>query len=345
MNIKPPEPKFHNVDAHRCIGSNMARIAVTDGMSAEAVEMLENAGHEVVLRHHDPEEISSGSLKEFDAVVIRSATKLTAEQISSSNSSNGGIQFIGRAGVGVDNIDISVATELGIVVCNTPGASTRSVVEMTMGHLIASTRNIATADRTLRNGVWAKKQLRGSEIGGKRLGLIGFGRIARGVAQAASSFGMEIHAYDPFVDNAIEGITMHDSVDEIFSNCTHISVHCNLTDETRNLVNTERISTMPGIGADGIDCGNHIVSCARGGIVDEDAAQLALGSGQLRSLALDVFESEPLGQSPLLNHDSFHGSPHIAASTLEAQARIGIEMASLLIEFFDTGKTSTSLNF
>ena len=323
----------------------MARIAVTDGMSAEAVEMLENAGHEVVLRHYDPDEISSGSLTGFDAVVIRSATKLPAEQISASVSSNGGIRFIGRAGVGVDNIDISEATLRGIVVCNTPGASTRSVVEMTMGHLIASTRNIATADRTLRNGVWAKKQLRGSEIGGKRLGLIGFGRIARGVAQAARSFGMDVHAYDPFVDNAIEGITMHDSVDEIFSNCTHISVHCNLTNETRNLVNTERISTMPGIGADGIDCGNHIVSCARGGIVDEDPAHQALESGQLRSLALDVFESEPLGPSPLLNHDSFHGSPHIAASTLEAQARIGIEMASLLIEFFDSGKTSTSLNF
>ena len=102
---------------------------------------------------------------------------------------------------------------------------------------------------------------------------------------------------------------------------------------------------MPGVGADGIDCGNHIVSCARGGIVDEDAALQALESGQLRTLALDVFESEPLGQSPLLNHDSFHGSPHIAASTLEAQARIGKEMASLLIEFFDSGKTSTSLNF
>ena len=323
----------------------MGRIAVTDGMSEEAVKLLEDKGHEVVLRHYDPDEISTGSLAEFDAVIIRSATKLPAEQIAASTSVEGGLRFIGRAGVGVDNIDINEASKHGIVVCNTPGASTRSVIEITIGHLIASTRNIATADRTLRAGLWAKKNLRGTEIGGKNLGLIGFGRIAQGVAKAAISFGMDVHAYDPFVNKEFDGITMHDGVDDVFSKCTHISVHCNLTDETRHMINTERISMMPGVGADGIDCGNHIVSCARGGIVDEDAALQALESGQLRTLALDVFESEPLGQSPLLNHDSFHGSPHIAASTLEAQARIGIEMASLLIEVFDSGKTSTSLNF
>ncbi len=322
----------------------MARIAVTDGMSDEAVEILEKAGHEVVLRHHEPEEIANGSLVEFDAVVIRSATRLPSEQISASVTDNNGIQFIGRAGVGVDNIDIVEATKQGITVCNTPGASTRSVVELTIGHLIASTRHIVTADRRLRNGEWAKKQLRGSEIGGKRLGLIGFGRIARGVASIASSFGMEVHAFDPFVNEAPVDIQLHDNVDEIFKSCTHISVHCDLNDQTRNLVNTERIYMMPGIGLDGIECGNHIVSCARGGVVDESAASNALESGQLTSLALDVFQVEPLTDSDLLRHDSFHGSPHIAASTLEAQARIGTEMAEQLIEYFETGSCNNSLN-
>mgnify|MGYP001200672052 FL=1 len=322
----------------------MARIAVTDGMSDEAVQILENAGHEVVLRHHEPEEIANGSLLEFDAVVIRSATKLPSDQISASVSDNGGIRFIGRAGVGVDNIDIAEATRRGITVCNAPGASTRSVVELTIGHLIASTRHITTADRRLRNGEWAKKQLRGSEIGGKRLGLIGFGRIARGVASIASSFGMEVHAFDPFVDEAPEGVELHDDVDEIFRYCTHISVHCNLNEQTRNLVNSERISMMPGIGLDGIECGNHIVNCARGGVVDESAASKALESRQLTSLALDVFEVEPLTESDLLRHDSFHGSPHIAASTLEAQARIGTEMAGSLIQYFETGSCNNSLN-
>ena len=322
----------------------MARIAVTDGMSDQAVEILEEAGHEVVLRYHEPEQIVRGSLAEFDAVVIRSATKLSSEEISASVTDNGGIRFIGRAGVGVDNIDIPEATKKGITVCNTPGASTRSVVELTIGHLIASTRHITRADRTLRNGKWAKKQLRGSEIGGKRLGLIGFGRIARGVASIASFFGMEVHAYDPFVHSTPKDVKLHDDVDEIFSSCTHISVHCNLNEQTKNLVNYERISMMPGIGIDGIECGNHIVSCARGGVIDESAASIALDSGQLASLALDVFEKEPLTNSDLLRHESFHGSPHIAASTLEAQARIGTEMAGLLIEYFETGKCDNSLN-
>ena len=322
----------------------MARIAVTDGMSDQAVEILEEAGHEVVLRYHEPEQIVRGSLAEFDAVVIRSATKLSSKEISASVTDNGGIRFIGRAGVGVDNIDIPEATKKGITVCNTPGASTRSVVELTIGHLIASTRHITRADRTLRNGKWAKKQLRGSEIGGKRLGLIGFGRIARGVASIASFFGMEVHAYDPFVHSTPKDVKLHDDVDEIFSSCTHISVHCNLNEQTKNLVNYERISMMPGIGIDGIECGNHIVSCARGGVIDESAASIALDSGQLASLALDVFEKEPLTNSDLLRHESFHGSPHIAASTLEAQARIGTEMAGLLIEYFETGKCDNILN-
>lgn len=322
----------------------MGRIAVTDGMSDEATTILQEAGHEVVHGHHDKNEIAKGSLAAFDAVVIRSATRLFAEEIKASVRPAGGIRFIGRAGVGVDNIDIDAATEQGVVVCNTPGASTRSVAEITIAHLLASTRHITTADRTLRDGHWAKKQLRGTEIGGKRLGLIGFGRIARDVSEIATAFGMEIHAYDPYVSSLDHGITMHDDVDEVFRSCTHISIHCNLTEETRHLVNSERISMMPGIGADGTDCGNHIVSCARGGIVDETAAAEALRSGQLGSLALDVFETEPLGESRLLSHDGFHGSPHIAASTSEAQARVGMEMATLLIEFFETGRPSTSLN-
>ena len=322
----------------------MARVAVTDGLSDEAVRMLENAGHEVVLEHHEKSDIEKGSLSKFDAVVIRSATKLNSNQINASVFDGGGIRFIGRAGVGVDNIDIAEATRKGIVVCNTPGASTRSVVELTIGHLLASTRHIATADRSLRKGEWAKKNLRGTEIGGKRLGLIGLGRISRGVAKIARSFGMEINAYDPYIEDSPEWITMHENIDSIFSSCTHISIHCNLTEETLNLVNMEKISMMPVIGMDGTNCGNHIVSCARGGIVDEDDCSEALKNGQLTSLALDVFSNEPLIGSSLISHDGFHGSPHIAASTIEAQSRIGTEMASLLIHFFETGKVDYSVN-
>jgi len=325
----------------------MARVAVTDGMDKKAVEMIESAGHEVVLHHYSKEELLSGALVDFDAVVIRSATKMTKEVILASKNENNGLTFIGRAGVGVDNIDILIATENNITVCNTPKASTRSVVEMTIAHLLASCRNIATADRKLREGVWAKKELVGSELAGKSLGLIGYGRIAQGVGSVAKAFGMDLHAYDPYVPEDVarkQGCTLHKDVDSVFKMCTHISIHCNLTEETYHLANTSRINLMPGKGSDGIECGNHLINCARGGIVDESAALEGLENGQLSSVALDVFEVEPAKDNPLLKHENFHGTPHIGAATKEAQERIGTEMAGLIIEHLNGRKPSTSLN-
>lgn len=310
----------------------MARIAVTDGMAKAAVELLENAGHEVDLNPQD--------LNGFDAVVIRSATKMTASAIAAAPT----LKLIGRAGVGVDNIDLDVATEAGILVCNTPGSSTQSVVELTIGHLLASTRHIPKADRDLRNGEWTKKALKGTELSGKRIGFIGFGRIAQGVGRVAGAIGMELHAYDPYLPNEValeQNCQLHSDVEDVFRQCTHIAIHCNLTDETHHLVNEHTLSLMPGIGADGIVCGNHLVSCARGGIINEDDALKALENGILSSCALDVFENEPETTHPILNHPNFHGTPHIGAATHEAQARIGFEMANLLIAFFngDTPKS------
>ena len=326
----------------RCVG----RIAVTDGMADAAVSILESAGHEVVLGHYEVEELRTGALADFDAVVVRSATKMTSEAIEAS-CDGGRLGFIGRAGVGVDNIDIMSATTNGVVVCNTPGASTKSVVELTIGHLIASTRFVARADRTLRSGDWAKKNLRGSELGGKRLGLIGFGRIARGVAELAHGFGMEVNAFDPYVSAGQTDeldCLMHDDVDSLFRACTHISIHCNLSEDTHHLVNRERLAMMPDIGADGTACGSHIVNCARGGIVDESAVLDALDSGVLSSAALDVFEVEPAIGNLLLQHERFHGSPHIGAATLEAQNRVGTEMAGLLVAFFNGERPKSAIN-
>jgi len=324
----------------------MGRIAVTDGMASEAISVLENSGHQVVSQHYSAEELADGILSEFDAVVVRSATKMTSEVINAS-CRGGSLSFIGRAGVGVDNIDLDAASSNGVVVCNTPGASTKSVVELTIGHLLACARFIPKADRSLRRSEWAKKSLKGSELGGKRLGLIGYGRIAQGVGVLAQSFGMEVHAYDPYVSQKLAmklGCTLHSDVDSLFKQCTHISVHCNLTDETKHLVNFDRISMMPRIGADGTECGNHIVNCARGGIVHEESVLEALESGNLTSAALDVFEVEPAIGNPLLEHEGFHGSPHIGAATLEAQSRVGLEMVSNLLTHFDGKKPATALN-
>ena len=326
----------------------MARIAVTDGMSEDAVLLLRKAGHEVDLlngiksvdkseRKYSKDNLLNG----YDAVVIRSATKLTADVIASSPS----LKLIGRAGVGVDNIDLEAASEAGILVCNTPTSSTQSVVELTIAHLLASVRFIPLANSDLRDGKWSKSKLKGTELSGKRLGFIGFGRIAQGVGRVAKALGMELHAYDPYVsiESASElDCKLYEDVKQVFRNCTHIAVHCNLTDKTHHLVNLEMLSLMPGVGADGIECGNHLVSCARGGIVNEDDALHALEKGILNSCALDVFEKEPETSHPILKHNNFHGTPHIGASTYEAQIRIGLEMAGLIIDFFN-GLTPKSL--
>ena len=321
----------------------MARIAVTDGMAPEAVAVLEKAGHEVVLGFIQKEKLLSGALKEFDAIIIRSATKISADIIAASK----GLTVIGRAGVGVDNIDLEAAGKAGIMVVNAPNASTQSVVELTIGHLLSSLRHIPRADRGMRDGKWEKSEMKGTELSGKCLGLIGFGRIAQSVAAVASAMGMEIHAYDPYLPPKVakaQGAYLHKKVDTLFKACTHISIHCNLTDETHHLVNEKRMNLMPGKSGT-ILCGNHIVNCARGGIVDENALLVALENGTVTSAALDVFEIEPLPDNyALTQHPNFHGTPHIGAATMEAQRRVGLDIADAIITGLSGKSPKTVVN-
>ena len=163
----------------------------------------------------------------------------------------------------------------------------------------------------------------------------------------ATAMGMECHAYDPYLPSNIASkfdCTMHEDVDSIFRLCTHISIHCNLSEETHHLVNRERIAMMPTLAPNGVNCGNHIVNCARGGIVDEGAVLDYLESGDLTSAALDVFEVEPALDNPLIQHPNFHGTPHIGAATLEAQARIGDEMVTLILDHFAGKRPHSALN-
>ena len=321
----------------------MARIAVTDGMAPAAVAVLEKAGHEVVQGYIEESELLNGELKDFDAIIVRSATKLSSDVIGASV----GLKVIGRAGVGVDNIDLESAGSAGIMVVNAPNASTQSVVELAIGHLLSSLRHIPKSDRGMREGKWEKKQMKGTELSGKCLGLIGFGRIAQGEARVAKSLGMEIHTYDPYLPPKVakaQGAYLHKKVDSLFKTCTHISIHCNLTEETHHLVNKKRMGMMPGKKG-GIVCGNHIVNCARGGIVDEEALLEALENGIITSAALDVFEVEPLPEGyALIQHENFHGTPHIGAATLEAQHRVGIDIAKAVIAALSGEKPSTLVN-
>ncbi len=312
----------------------MGRIAVTDGIAEEARNLIEKCGHEVISQHYTKTELESGVLNDFDAVIIRSATKLTQNVIESS--SKGTLKVIGRAGVGVDNIEIGAATDNGIMVFNTPTASTQSVAELTIAHLLSCVRKIPNATHGVRLGKWEKKALKGTELSGKNIGFIGFGRIAQGVAKIAKSIGMNLHAYDPYLPKKVAksyDCVLHSKVDDVFSRCTHIAIHCQHNSETHHLVNSEMIAKMPNIGADGTRCGSHIVNCARGGIVKEDDLLDALESGQLSSAALDVFEVEPISpDNPLLLHPNFHGTPHIGAGTLEAQSRVGMDIAKLVCD-------------
>lgn len=323
----------------------MARIAVTDGMAPDAVVLLERAGHEVVLDFIEEGALLDGALSDFDAIIVRSATKLPQEIIEKSGDR---LKVIGRAGVGVDNIDISAAAQAGIPVVNAPRASTQSVIELTVGHLLSCLRHIPRADRGMRQDKWEKKAMKGTELSGKNLGLIGFGRIAQGVGSIAQSFGMEVHTYDPYLPAKVakvQNTTLHKKVDTLFQTCTHISIHCNFNDETHHLVNAERIALMPGKSPDGIPCGNHIVNCARGGIVDEEALLEALDSGKVASAALDVFEVEPVpAGNKLIQHPHFHGTPHIGAATLEAQARVGRDIAHAVMAVLDGKEADTIVN-
>ncbi|MEC8249367.1 MAG: hydroxyacid dehydrogenase [Candidatus Thermoplasmatota archaeon] len=322
----------------------MAKIVATDGLSAEAVSLLERNGHEVIIKYFTPDELNSGVLSDFDGVIVRSATKLNAKVIAASS----GLRVIARAGVGVDNIDLEAAGNAGIPVVNAPIASTQSVVELTIAHLLTSVRKVAISDRSMRQGNWEKKAMKGSELHGKNLGLVGFGRIAQGVGAVAQALGMNVHAYDPYLPPKIaksQNTRLHKSVDTLFSNCTHVSIHCNLTTETHHLVNYEMVSKMPGKSPDGIACGNHIVNCARGGIVNENDMLQALNDEILASLALDVFEEEPVSENyELCQHPNFHGTPHIGASTIEAQRRVGLDIAKNVMAILEKKKCDFIVN-
>lgn len=318
-------------------------IVVVDGMQASGVKMLQAAGHTVTKKKISKEDLLAGALSEFDAIILRSATKLPAAVLNATAAVAGSkLKVIARAGVGVDNIDLNAATAAGVPVLNAPFSATHSVVELALGHLLASARHIARATADIKAGVWSKKACTGHELRGKNLGFVGFGRIGQALATVARALGMNIFFYDPYLPAAVSdklcasmGATRKATLPDLFRNCTHVTVHAMLTKETRHMINYDLVSLMPGVAPDGTKCGNHLISCARGGVVDEESIAAALKDNTLKSLALDVFEEEPLKESSLKQYPQFSATPHIGASTVEAQNRVGAEIASAVIAFFD----------
>jgi D-3-phosphoglycerate dehydrogenase len=302
----------------------MIRVLATDGMEKAAVEKLKNSGFEVVEKFYEPEELKE-QVKNFDVVVVRSATKIRQPIIDAALETKK-LKLVIRGGVGVDNIDVDYAKMNGIEVRNTPNASSASVAELTIGHMFSIARYIGISNFTMRDGKWNKKKYEGIELGGKTLGLIGFGRIAREVAKRAKALGMKVIYTDIF--GPFEGYDEFKFVtlDELISTVDFISIHIPASPDKKPVIGADQIAKMK----DGV----FIVNCARGGIVDENALLDALDSGKVAAAALDVYEEEPTKNERLLKHEKVSLTPHIGAATKEAQERIGEEIVDIITKSF-----------
>lgn len=299
------------------------KILVTDGMDKTALQQLRDMGHEVTEQYYAPEELGA-ALKDFDAVVVRSKTKVRQAHID--EALKGNLKLIIRGGVGVDNIDVAYAREHGIEVRNTPAASSRSVAELALGHMLSCARFLSVAGNTMRNGLWEKKAYgKGFELGGKTLGIIGYGRIGQCLGQMASAIGMTVLAYGAHHEpgTAAKDGTPYVSMEELLQSADFISVHAPAADGP--IINAESIAKMK----DGVV----IINTSRGANLDEAALLEALNSGKVRAAGLDVFAAEPTANTELLNHPHVSCTPHIGAATGEAQARIGQEIVSIIAGF------------
>lgn len=300
------------------------RILVTDGMDKTAMAELRAKGHEVIEQFYAPEELGA-ALRDFDVVVVRSKTKVRANHIDAAKGSR--LKLIIRGGVGVDNIDVKYAEENGIKVMNTPKASSQSVAELALAHMLSCARYISIAGHTMREDKWEKKAYgKGIELCGKTLGIIGFGRIGQKLAVMAKAMGMTVVAYDIFhIPGIEEQLGMkYVEMDELLAVSDFISLHTPAIDG-KPLINAENIAKMK----DGVV----IVNTSRGNNVDEDALLAALESGKVRGAGLDVFATEPPTNHALYSHPMVSCTPHIGAATVEAQERIGAEIVNIIENF------------
>jgi len=284
-----------------------------------------------------PDQIKNGlaaELADADALVVRSAVQADAKLLESAPK----LRVIGRAGVGVDNIDTDAATHRGIVVMNTPGANAVAVAELTLGLMISLARSIPRANSTMHAGKWDKKSLQGQELRGKTLGIVGLGRIGLEVARRAASFGMNIIGYDPFVAPVIarENNVILVPIDDIFKESDYLTLHVGLTTQTEGLINSTSIKIMKK--------GIRIINCARGELIVEQALADGITSGHIGGAALDVFHQEPLKESPFYNLDNVILSPHIAGATDEAQEAIGIQLAMQVRDYLKLGVVQNAVN-
>lgn len=301
----------------------MNKILISDGLQEKALSKLVSLGFEVIDKHYNKEELGE-ALKEYDAVVIRSATKVTREVLEAAK--GGRLKLIVRAGVGIDNIDLVAANECGVAVRNTPNSSSDSVAELALAHMFAVARFVGTSNYTMRNGEWNKKKYEGVELSGKTLGIVGMGRIGRSLANKATALGMKVVYNDAF--GKVDGLE-YEFLDlkDLLKVSDFISLHVPYDKNVGSLIGKEELAIMKD--------GAYLINCARGKVVDEEALLEALDSGKIAGAGIDVFEVEPNTNEALVNHPRVSCTPHIGASTMEAQERIGDEVVSVIKDFFN----------
>jgi D-3-phosphoglycerate dehydrogenase len=301
------------------------KVLVSDKSSPECGNVLREAGHQVDEKFG----ISSDELKsiigDYDGLIVRSATKVTSEIISVAKN----LKVIGRAGSGVDNIDVKSATDKNIVVMNTPGANTNAVVELTLAYLFALGRHLYQGSSTMKAAKWEKKTLAGTETLGKILGVIGYGKIGKQVAIKSRCLGMEVICFDPYVGREIIdqfGVRLVADIDEVLETSDYISIHVPKTRETANYITKSEFSKMKK--------GVYFINCARGGIVNEADLYWALEEGIVAAAGIDVYDTEPPSDLKLVQHPKVMCTPHLGASTHEAQINVGTQIAHQFVDMF-----------
>jgi D-3-phosphoglycerate dehydrogenase / 2-oxoglutarate reductase len=311
------------------------KIVIADDLPASAVDLLRSEGWEVDAKPGRPSDQLTRDLENADALVVRSATKVTAAVIEAAPR----LRVIARAGTGVDNVDVTAASARGIVVMNAPGANSISVAELAIGLMLALARHVPAADAAMKQGKWEKKKFLGEELRDKTLGLAGLGRIGQEVARRARAFGMRVIAHDPFIAEHVAQDLGVDLVpmDEVFARADYVSLHLPSNESTRNFLDARRLTNAKK--------GIRIVNTARGDLVDEKALAEAIESGQVGGAALDVFETEPPPDPRLQTLPQVIATPHIAASTREAQELVGVETATALRDFLRDGVIRNAVNF
>ena len=311
------------------------RVLVADKISPEGIAFLEQQENLSVDCVTGLDEAGlCERIRGCHAVIVRSASTISAKILDAADR----LEVVGRAGIGVDNIDVEHATSKGIVVLNTPDANVTTTAELTLAHLFSLSRNLPQADSSVKAGEWKRARFMGVELSGKTLGIVGYGHIGRIVAAKALALEMHVIAYDPFVTEdkfLADGVTGV-GIDELVGTANYVSLHCPMNDKTRNIINAERINAMKP--------GARLINCARGGLVDEAALYDALRSGHLAGAALDVFAHEPPEGSPLLTLDNVFLTPHLGASTREAQAAAGMDIAQQICIYLQTGEPINAIN-